>query len=112
MLTESITELENEFWDELTHLYKKTRDELYYPATFWVALGQNDWLDYIKNFIGKGANSDGIIKLINARRPDLSFEYIIVHNKKYHHLFSQDELDNCKKTLDFMENCIKAGKTL
>lgn len=112
MSTESIAKLENEFWDELTQLYKKTRNELYYPLTFWVVLGKNKWLDHIKNFIGKGANSNGIIKLINARRPDLSIEYIILNNKKYHLLFSQDELDNCKKTLDFIEKCIKEGKTL
>lgn len=111
MSTESDTKLKNEFRDELYELYKKTCDELYYPATFWVALGQNEWFTHIKNFIGKGSNSDGIKKLINARRPDLSFEYIIVNNEKYHPLF-EEELECCKKTLAFMEKCIKEGITL
>lgn len=111
MSTEFNAKVENEFQDELYALYKKTRDELYYPATFWVALGQKDWLTHIKNFIGKGSNSDGIKKLINARRPDLSFEYLIVNNEKYHPLF-EEELEYCKKTLAFMEKCIKEGITL
>lgn len=34
------TKLETELFNELVELYKKTRTELYNPATFWVALGQ------------------------------------------------------------------------
>ena len=64
----NITEIKNEFRDELYELYKKTCDELYYPATFWVALGQDNWLQHIKNFVSQG-DTDGIKKLINARRP-------------------------------------------
>lgn len=105
------SDLETEFRDELYELYKKTCDELYYPSTFWVALGQENWLQYIKNFIN-AADTDGIKKLINARRPDLSFEYIIVNNQKYQPLFTNDEIDRCKQTLDFMTDCIEKGVTL
>ncbi len=104
------SELKTAFRDELYELYKKTCDDLYQPSTFWVALGQKNWLQYIKNFINT-ADTDGIKKLINARRPDLSFEYIIVNNEKYHPLFTDDELNRCKQTLAFMTDCIEKGVT-
>lgn len=94
------TKLETELFNELVELYKKTRTELYNPATFWVALGQDKWLKHVKNFI-KNPTSDGIEKLIAARRPDLSIEYLIVNNEKYHELF-KEELDICKQTLDYI----------
>ena len=100
----STNTLENEFRDELYELYKKTCDELYYPATFWVALGQENWLQHIKKFISN-PNSDGIEKLVKANRPDLSFEYVIVNNPKYHPLFTEDELNICKSTLEFITSC-------
>ena len=80
-------ELKDEFRDELYKLYKKTAKELYYSATFWVALGQENWLGYIKNFIN---------------RPDLSIEYIIINNEKYHPLFTDEELEICKQTLNYL----------
>ena len=94
-------ELKDEFRDELYKLYKKTAKELYYSATFWVALGQENWLGYIKNFI-INPHSAGIEKLIKANRPDLSIEYIIINNEKYHPLFTDEELEICKETLNYL----------
>ena len=105
--------LKDEFRDELYQLYKETCTAVnnYIPTTFWVALGQPNWLDVIKRFI-KDSDSAGIKKLIKVKRSDLSFEHVIIHNEKYHELFTKEELEICKQTLDFMEMCIKEGKEI
>ena len=109
MSTKTNEALQNEFRDELYSLYKKTCDDVYYSATFWVALGKGNWLKYIKNFIGN-STSDGIEKLIKAKRPDLSFEYVIVNNEKFYTLFDENEIEACKATLEYMDSCINDMK--
>ena len=112
MTTKSTTEWKDEFRDELYELYKKTCNQVYYPTTFWVALGQKGWLEHIKKFIHKSVNAEGIKKLIDAKDSTLAIEYIIIHNEKYHPLFTQDELNCWKETLAFMQKCIDNDITI
>ena len=91
-----ITEFEQAMFD----IYHRALKEAKYKASrFLDMLHENGGLLTAKMLINSPKVSDGYTALWERQRLDLTVEAVIVENQKWHTLFTEEELNNCKKRL-------------
>ena len=94
-----MTEVEHRFGEAMFAIYRKAKDIGYTPSMFLRMLYDKGALQTARQLINSSQPSDGYTRLWELRRLDLSVEAVVHDNTEWHSLFTQDELDRCKKRL-------------
>ncbi|MDE2677223.1 MAG: HNH endonuclease [Gemmatimonadota bacterium] len=90
---------ESHFHDEMVSLYRRSGDAIdYWPSRFLAAVRRHGGLPYAKKLLAPGAPSAGFDRLIEARRADLSVEYLALE-ERFRHLFTEDERTEARSRL-------------
>ena len=92
-------EIERRFGEAMLAIYREAKDIGYTPSIFLRMLNEKGALQTARQLIHAPQPSDGYTRLWELRRLDLSVEAVVHDNAKWHCLFTQDELDRCKKRL-------------
>ena len=91
------TAIKAEFHEAMLGVYRNAKDIGYNASRFLRMLSESEGVDVAKKLIP--SMSDGFAKLWKLGRLDLSVEAVIVNTPKFHRLFSQNEIDMCRKRL-------------
>src|SRR5258706_16365604 len=88
-------------FDEAMHdIYRRALKEAGYKASIFLdMLFKHGGLETARRLINSQKVSDGYTALWDRGRLDLSVEAVIIENPNWHALFSDDELENCRKRL-------------
>ena len=88
-------------FDEAMHdIYRRALKEAGYKASIFLdMLFKHGGHETARRLINSPKVSDGYTALWERRRLDLSVEAVVVENPKWHPLFSDKELENCRKRL-------------
>ena len=105
------SDLEYELHNEMLHMYKLAGKETgYWGRYFLRSVRNNGGLETARKIIAKRNNSQneqkGFQSLIEAGRPDLSLEALIL-NPKYATLFNEEELKEARRRLENIPNYAK-----
>ena len=94
------TELENEFHSAMVNIYNMALREVNYNARrFLQMVSEHGGLNTAKRLINSSTVSDGYTALWEKRRLDLTVEALVSETKKYHSLFTPEELAICARRL-------------
>ena len=92
--------LEENFHADMLNIYERAKSEAKYNATRYLHMvGENGGLETAKILIHANKVSDGYTALYMKKRLDLTVEALIFDNPKYHELFTDEELEICRKRL-------------
>ena len=94
-----MSDVERRFGEAMFAIYRKARDIGYTPSIFLRMLNEAGALQTARQLINARKPSDGYTRLWELRRLDLSVEAVVHDNAEWHGLFTQDELQRCKKRL-------------
>jgi 5-methylcytosine-specific restriction enzyme A len=96
---------EDEFYEAMLALYKRTLKEIGYPSNYFLRAVRGDQINhglaYAKRLLRprkQGTIHKGWQAVIDAGRPDLTVEYL-VQKPRFVGLFTQDEIAEAKKRL-------------
>ena len=95
----ALKSLEHKFGQAMINIYHEARSIGYTPNTFYRMLTQHGGLQTAKQLINAPNISDGYTKLWKLKRLDLSVEAVVYENPEWHPLFTQEDLDECRKRL-------------
>jgi hypothetical protein len=92
--------LVQQFDDEMLGVYQRARSEAHYNATrFLQMLQEYRGVETAKILIHSPTVSEGYTALWERGRIDLTVEAVIYGDKRWHSLFTEDELVVCEKRL-------------
>ena len=97
---------EDEFTnDEFTNCLFELADRMqgeagYNPAVFRRMLGEHGGVETCRRLINAREPSQGYTQLWEHKRLDLTVEAYIWDNKRWHPLFTPEELENCRGRLE------------
>ena len=94
-----MTKIERRFGEAMLAIYHEAKDIGYTPSIFLRMLNEKGALQTARQLINASQPSDGYTRLWELKRLDLSVEAVVHDNAKWHSLFTQDELDKCRKRL-------------
>ena len=94
-----MTDVERRFGEAMFAIYREARDIGYTPRIFFRMLNEKGALQTARQLINASQPSDGYTRLWELRRLDLSVEAVVHDNAEWHDLFTQDELQRCRKRL-------------
>ena len=98
----SVDDLKMEFHEAMVNIYRRAKVEVEYPAhRFKQMLGERDGVEVAKQLIPK--MSEGFAALWELGCLNLTVEAVIIDTPKFHQLFSEDELEICRKRLEECE---------
>ena len=90
----------NEFHNKMEEIYYNAKREVKYNATiFFRMVNEHRGYGAAKRLLAGNDNTDGLATLIMLGRKDLTMEYLILENEKFHCLFTSDELQICRERL-------------
>ena len=93
-------ELISDFDEEMMNIYHRALSETGYKATrFQQMLFKYKGLETARILLRSNTVSEGYTALWERRRLDLTVEATIMNNEKYHTLFTEEELEICRKRL-------------
>ena len=94
------TNLTAEFETAMFEIYSRALKETKYKASrFHEMLCNQGGILTAKTLINSPKVSEGYTALWELKRLDLTVEAVIFKNQKWHQLFTEGELNNCKKRL-------------
>jgi hypothetical protein len=82
---------EQEFHETMIGLYKEAKEEDYTPSAFLDMVYRMGGLAAAKQLINDPQPSDGFRRLWEMGRLDLTVEYVVAFESKFHSLFTQSE---------------------
>ena len=92
--------LAEEFHQDMVDIYNKTNEECdYRPNRFLEVVQKMGGLNAAKKFLGSEKPQEGLNKLWELKRLDLSME-VLVLKKKYAELFTNEEKEIARKRLE------------
>ncbi len=94
-----MSDVERRVGEAMFAIYREARDIGYTPSIFLRMLNEKGALQTARQLINASQPSDGYTRLWELRRLDLSVEAVVHDNAEWHGLFTQDELQRCKKRL-------------
>lgn len=94
-----MTDIEYRFGEAMFAIYREARKLGYTPSLFFRMLNDRGPHETARYLINTPNPSDGYTRLWELGRLDLSVEAVIHDNDEWHGLFTQDELQRCKKRL-------------
>lgn len=81
-------------------IYQRALSEAHYKATrFLSMLSEHGGVETARTLIHSPTVSEGYTALWQRDRLDLTVEAVIIDHPKWHALFTQEELDICRKRL-------------
>ena len=90
-----------QFDEAMLTIYRRAKTEANYNASiFFAMLARKGGLATAKYLINARRPSDGYTHLYERGKLDLTVEAMIVEEKRWHPLFSEDELSKARKRLD------------
>ena len=93
--------LENEFHEAMLDIYSKVKSEAGYDAQGLLQMvKEHGGLEAARKVIKSKTEPKGYTALRKKGRLDLTVEAMVLKTKKYHPLFSADELKTCAKRLN------------
>ncbi len=99
-----------EFDGAMFTIYRRAKSEAKYNATIFLnMLNERGGLATAKFLINAPKESDGYTELYLRKRLDLTVEAMVVEEKRWHSLFTEDELDKARKRLEKHGYRPKAG---
>ena len=90
---------ERRFGEAMFAIYREAKDIGYTPSIFLGMLYDKGALQTARQLINTSQPSDGYTRLWELGRLDLSIEAVVHDNAEWHDLFTQDEIQRCKKRL-------------
>ena len=90
---------EHRFGEAMFAIYREAKELGYTPNIFLHMLSDKGTLETARQLINTSKPSYGYTRLWELRRLDLSVEAVIHDNEEWHGLFTQDELQRCKRRL-------------
>ena len=94
-----MTDAEHRFGEAMFAIYREAKDIGYTPSVLLRMLNEKGALETARQLINAARPSDGYTRLWELRRLDLSVEAVVHDNAEWHDLFTQDEIQRCKKRL-------------
>jgi hypothetical protein len=92
-------DLENQFHEGMLNIYYRARDEAHYRASYYLRMVRNrGGVDAAKRLINRKP-TQGLNKLHQLGRFDLTVEALIWDNTQFHLLFTKEELRIVKNRL-------------
>lgn len=92
--------LEIKFHEAMMTIYQRAKEEENFIASRFLQMVSNEGgLQTARTLINSANPSDGYSKLWELGRLDLSVEAVVVQSSKFHSLFTEHELEICKKRL-------------
>ena len=98
--------LERQFHDAMIDIYWRAKKEVGYDATLFHQMVANQGgLQVARTLINSNKLSSGYTRLWEKKRLDLTVEAVVVESSRFHPLFTEQELEICKKRLrDYQYN--------
>jgi hypothetical protein len=89
LLGEEYSDLEIELYNDLQDLYSRIKSEIRFhtPNYFYPTLEEKGAFQTVKELLEAPYTADGYKILLIKGRLDLTIEFLIVHQDKYHSLF-------------------------
>lgn len=114
------TQLEKEFHLRMVKLYEDGKDQIEYNATrFCQMITKHRGVETARKLLASDEYSEGMTKLWEKGRLDLSVEAVVVREEKWHPLFTDEELDVARERIrkhccdsDRQEGCRNNGTCL
>ena len=94
-----MSDIERRFGEAMLAIYHEAKEIGYTPSAFLQMLHAKGGVQTARQLINSPQPSDGYTRLWELRRLDLSVEAVVHDNEEWHSLFTQDELDKCRKRL-------------
>ena len=94
-----MTGVERRFSDAMFAIYHEAKGIGYTPSLFRRMLHEQGALRTARQLINASRPSDGYTRLWELGRLDLSVEAVVYNNAEWHSLFTDDELQRCRKRL-------------
>jgi hypothetical protein len=92
--------LELEFDDAMMGIYESALAEAGYKASAFLGmLHEYRGLETARRLIHSSAVSSGYTALWERGRLDLTIEALVTEDERWHELFSEEELDRCRRRL-------------
>ena len=96
--------LEKKFHDVMFDIYKRGIRECNYRASRFIKMVDDiGALATAKHFLASKKPFEGLIKLQERGRLDLSVERVVAYDDEFKELFTQQERDEAKRRLDELE---------
>ena len=93
-------EIKKRFHQEMLDIYKRALTEAKYkPTVFLRMVGEHGGYETARRLIHASSVSEGYVKLFECGRLDLTVEAVIDENQEWHTLFTEEELEICRKRL-------------
>jgi hypothetical protein len=103
-----MSELNAKFDAAMFGIYRRAKDEAHYPANIFLRmLNEHGGLATAKTLINATKPSDGYRALWQRKRLDLTVEAVVVEDRQWHHLFTENELAQARKRLIAYEYIFK-----
>jgi len=94
-----VGDVERRFGEAMFAIYREAQKIGYTPSIFLRMLQEKGTIQTARQLINASQPSDGYTRLWELRRLDLSVEAVVHDNVEWHELFTQDELQRCRKRL-------------
>ncbi len=93
--------LEIEFNEAMMNIYRRAKDEAKYNASIFLQMVvDNGGLNAARTLINSPTVSSGYTALWERGRLDLTVEAMILETPKYQELFTDEELEICRRRLN------------
>lgn len=93
-------QLVTEFEEAMVEVYRRALSEANYKASRFLTMIQDEGgLATAKYLLHAPQVSEGYTALWERQRLDLTVEAVILHNPRWHPLFTSDELELCRNRL-------------
>jgi hypothetical protein len=97
---QGVAGIEAQFDQIMFDVYRRAKDEAAYNATIFLQmLTDKGGLRTAKTLINSNKPSDGYTALYMRGRLDLTVEAVVTEDSRWHHLFTDEELDRARKRL-------------
>lgn len=94
-----MTNIENDFHNEMLNIYKKAKEECGYNATYFLRMvSEMGGLQAAKRLLSADAPQYGFTELWERHRLDLTMEALVL-NSKFNSLFTEEERQTARERL-------------
>ncbi|MER9292984.1 hypothetical protein NKI71_22375 [Mesorhizobium sp. M0510] len=95
-----MADLEGAFTMAMFDIYRRAKSDAKYHATIFLQMvTDNGGLPTAKTLINAPRVSDGYTELYMRKRLDLTVEAMVIENKRWHPLFTPEELERARARL-------------
>ena len=92
--------IESQFHEGMLEIYRRAKDEAKYNASLFLRMVEEQGgFQAARTLINSANPSSGYTRLWKLKRLDLSVEVVVLQSSQFHPLFTEHELEICKKRL-------------